>query len=303
MNIKKAIQEGIEGRNDGLSQGLVKLDIALNGFQKGTSIALGAEPKVGKSALANFLWILQLYLKNPNKKIKWIYYSFEMSRIETEARFIAFLLWERHRIDISYNKVLGREKDEEGNKKILSEHELQCIDSIIKNDIYTLFGIYDDNGVKTQEGLIDFIEERTNPTGIRNDLMLYAKNNGEFIYETYDGEDKGKKVVKKRIVGYKENDPELTTIIFIDHIRAMAKERGYKMKENVDKMSEYHVWLRNICRFNFIFICHLNRGISDLDRLKYHKETLYPTGDDFKDLLQSSILGQLFINKFVINYN
>jgi len=51
----------------------------------------------------------------------------------------------------------------------------------------------------------------------------------------------------------------------------------------VDKYVEYQVEFRNWCGFTFVDIIHLNRNLSDISRLKYNSEFLYPTGDDIKE--------------------
>lgn len=52
---------------------------------------------------------------------------------------------------------------------------------------------------KELKKLIIFLENKDNPTGVRNWLMAYAKTNGEFIYKTSikDG------VTFNRLIGYK----------------------------------------------------------------------------------------------------
>ena len=59
----------------------------------------------------------------------------------------------------------------------------------------------------------------------------------------------------------------------------------------MDKWLEYSTWLRNMCSFTFIHIVHSNRNLSNVDRLKYAGETIYPTSDDTKDFKQRKIVG------------
>ena len=55
------------------------------------------------------------------------------------------------------------------------------------------------------------------------------------------------------------------------------------MKENVDKVIEYMVELRNLCKYIFIPIIHLNRSMTDIQRMKYMGDTLFPGPEDVKD--------------------
>lgn len=283
MNLLTEVLRGRLGLNQGLNLGLPKLNSILNGIQKKTSYTIAAEKKVGKTAYVDALWVINAYLLNPNAKIKWIYFSFEIDRISKEAKYAAYFMWHDFGVEVSDNYILGKEVDIEGNRILISDEHLEMIKTIYQNRIIPLFGEYDDEGNRTKEGVIDFIEDKINPTGIRNYLLTYAEKNGRFIYENYTIIEDGKSVVKKRLIGYKENDPELYTIVIIDHVRNCSRERGFTMKENIDKLSEYHVFLRNMFKFTFVLISHLNRSITDLDRIKYMKDKLFPTSEDLKD--------------------
>lgn len=64
----------------------------------------------------------------------------------------------------------------------------------------------------------------------------------------------------------------------------MKRERGFSMKENLDKYSEYTVFLRNIFKYSFIDIIHSNRNLSDQDRVSTSGgRYLRPQTDDVKD--------------------
>ena len=295
MNISSAIKEGQEGKNFGLNTCLDKFDTAVNGVQKGEYIVLGGESKTGKSSYLNVIYVISLYLCNPGANIKWIYYSFEMSRIETEARFIAYLLFKDYDIDISYNKILGRERDEEGNLILLNEKEKSKIEDVINTYIYPLFGKFDKFGRRLTPGKIDFIEQKENPTGVHKYLKSYAEQNGRFITETFKMKEGDRLVSKKRIIGYTSDDDSLHTIVILDHIRKLKIERGFTMKQNIDKMSEYFIQYKNWCKYTIIAVVHLNRAISDITRIKYLGDKIYPTDDSIKDSgLEMSIFYYIF---------
>jgi hypothetical protein len=235
--------------------------------------------------------------KTPNmkKRAHWIYFSFEVDRIEKESKFIAHFfyrdygissfMFEDEVIDISADYFLGKVKAKRTGKPVLvsDEHDV-LVREIYEKRIIPIFGEYSADGKKITEGVVDCIEQRTNPTGMRNYVLHYAKANGAFITEKYKTRnDKNEVVERERTVGYKPNNPELYTIIITDHVRKLSDERGYTMKQLIDKWAEYQVELRNWCSFSFVNIVHLNRAISSIERIKFMKETLYPTGDDIKD--------------------
>ena len=92
-----------------------------------------------------------------------------------------------------------------------------------------------------------------------------------------------KQVTREKRVGWVPNNPDKFTIIITDHMRKLKDEKGFTKKQIVDKMSEYQVEFRDWCGFTFVDIIHLNRNMSDVQRMKFNAEYLYPTGDDIKE--------------------
>ena len=70
------------------------------------------------------------------------------------------------------------------------------------------------------------------------------------------------------------------------------------MKQTIDKWLEYSTILVNRCGFTMVNIMHSNRQVSNVDRLKMHGESIFPTADDIKDTgnlaEESTILMTLF---------
>ena len=82
--------------------------------------------------------------------------------------------------------------------------------------------------------MIEFIEKPENPTGIYKNILNFAATRGEFIFEDYYSE-KNKKNERK-LAGYVPKDPNEYILIIIDTIRKVRKERGFNMKETVEKI-------------------------------------------------------------------
>lgn len=302
MNFKKVFLQGKTGRNIGLSTGLPSLDQSMNGIQKKYTYGVAAAPKVGKTTFVDFAFVLSPYLeavKNGTlNNVQWIYFSYEIDRISKEFKFASYFMYLDYGVsqinykgkiyEMSQDYLMGKllHKNEDGTLEVIPitpEHE-EMLKEVYTNRIVPIFGEFDENGKQIKEGIMTFIEDPENPTGLYKGLMRYAKRKGNFIEEPYIGvDDNGKEIKKTRIVGYTPNNLDLTTIIVTDHIRKLKRERGYTMKENIDKWLEYSTWLRNICGFTFVHIVHMNRGLSNVDRLKYAGEFIYPTGDDVKD--------------------
>jgi hypothetical protein len=289
--------KGKEGRNVGLSTGIPPLDKAINGIQKKQIIGLAAAEKVGKTKLCNYAFIIMPYLISvlkQGKKVRWKYFSFEVDRISMEFEFATFFLYYDFGIDsfqyngkiykISASYLQGKMLDENDNPIIVSQSHEELIKKIYRQRIVPLFGEFNANGNRVSEGLIDFIGEPENPTGLYNYMLHFADKNGTWITENYiTKDDSGREVSRERRIGYTPNDPDEWIIIITDHMRKLRRERNFDRKENIDKWLEYQVWLRNKCGYTFIDIIHLNRAISAIERLKFNAEFLHPTSDDLKD--------------------
>jgi len=234
--------------------------------------------------------------------LEFIYNSYEIDRVSKEFDFVAHFLnsdygvylitlppgktyKEKNVVSLSSAFLKGELQYDtatpDSPKEIIrvSEDLLNMIKVIYRNRIIPLFGEYNEKGEKVSKGIIKFLENKDNPTGVRNYLLDYARENGEFMYKTTvkDG------VTFQRMIGYKPRNPNKYVIVITDHLRKLLPERGFKMKETVDKFSEYAVEFRNTCNFTFVHIIHLNRAVSDIGRRQYDDDRLFPQSDDIKE--------------------
>jgi hypothetical protein len=298
MNFKIHFEEGRAGRNVGMSTGIPALTKAIGGIQKKRIYGIAASPKVGKSTLCDFSFVISPYeealLNGTINDLEWIYFCFDNDRIDKEFKFAAHyfgrdygiynFMHQGKLIGMSSEYLAGKKIGEDGNCIRVSDEHFEIIKKIYVDKIIPLFGEYDETGKKISQGKITIITERDNPTGIRNLLIANAEKHGKFLYEQYyTNDEKGKRVLKQRIVGYQPNDLNRKLIIITDTIRKLKFERGFKMKENIDKYLEYQTELRDWCHFIFVDIVHINRNLSAIDRLKFAGEFIYPTGEDVKD--------------------
>lgn len=272
------VEEGRKGLNEGLLTDPPMFSEAINNIQKKMIYVVFAAPKAFKTKFVDSFFVLHPFLKNPNKDIEWDYFSFEIDRINKVADWIAFFFWTDYKIKYSSNHILFR-----GIHKVKDEH-LKLMDEILAKRIIPLMGNYNAKGEKISQGKLNFVEDRENPTGVRNYLLSKIKLEGEVVYEDYEMEEEGKTVKKKRLTGFHHSNPEKYRIVITDHIRKLKRERGFNIKENMDKYSDYQVSLRNIFGYTFVNIVHSNRAISDTSRVSLNEgKYLTPHLDDIKD--------------------
>lgn len=296
-------KKGQAGKNRGLpmGEGLETLSKAIDGIQRGMMYTIASAPKVGKSTFVNYGFVISPYLhflKNPSINIRWRYYSWEMDRVTMEFDYVCHFLYSDYgivRIDlpegitingesiieVSSALLRGQRQDDNGNIILVPDYLFEKIKLVYEHRIIPLFGEYSIEGIKLKQGLIDFIDRADNPTGIYKETLSFANSRGKFVYQEYFSKKDGKNM--KKIVGYKPNNPDEYIIVIIDTIRKVRKEKGMNMKETVDKTIEYITELRNLLNYSFVPIVHLNRNMSDIERLKFMGDLIYPQPEAIKD--------------------
>lgn len=291
MGFLEEVSAGMDGRYKGLNTGLPRFNKFINGIQKKTYYTLGGQAKSGKTAFVDKLFVVGPYLNNPEAKINWIYFSFEVDLLEKMAKYCAYFMDLKYNIYVDSNYILSRGENH------LSKDHYELVEELYNAELKDLFGEYDDKGNCLKKGRIDFHQDKMNPEGIRLYLLNYAREHGNFTTESYEikGDD-GKSYTREKITGYNEHDPNLYTIIILDHVGLMSLERGFNKKENIDKMSSHFVWLRNICKFTPVVLSQFNRDLGKTERMKFSGEQLSPSLEDFKD---SGNLGEDKLNIYV----
>ena len=303
-------KKGQSGKNKGLpmGDGLQAISKAIDGIQRGMMYIVASAPKVGKSTLVNYGFIISPYLyslKNKNVNIRWIYYSWEMDRVTMEFDYVCHFLYSDYNIvkidlpegitcegnnwvAISSALLRGQRQDDNGNIILIPDYLFEKIKVIYEERIIPLFGEYSIEGLKIKSGLIEFIDKTDNPTGIYKNILNFAASRGNFIFEEYHSSRTNQ--MEKKIVGYNPNDPDEYVIVIIDTIRKVRKEKGFNSKETVDKTVEYITELRNFLNYTFVPIVHLNRDMADIDRLKFMGDLIFPQPETIKDRKIKSVL-------------
>lgn len=278
----------------GLNLGLKSMNIGLGGIQRGAIYAIGAAPKVGKTTFVDFCFLLSPYLTDFLERginIHWIYFSFEISRIRKMFKIAPFFfirdfnkskyVHKGKEYPITSTYLMNKQLDKDEELIIIKEDDKAIFEQIYNTRLVPLFGKVVNN--EWSKGVVDIIERPENPTGLRNYIYNYASEHGRLLTEPYTTIIDGKKVTKTKIIDYIPNNPKEFVIIITDHIRKLKFERGYTMKQNIDKWLEYQVEMRNLFNYTFIDIAHLNRNLDDIERMKFTKDLMFPGLGDFKD--------------------
>lgn len=248
------IDTGILGLNKGLPMGFNRMVEYVPGIQQGTYYLVGAETSVGKTAFVDNCFVynpVDWVINNQDKtdiKIKVIYYSLEITKeIKiTKAICRKIFIDTGQLLDVNY--ILSRGKNR------ISQQDYEIVMGY-KEYFYKL------------EDHITIIDKNDNPTGIWHNALDYSKQNGSWDTVDFQGV-------------YTPKNSNLYTILVVDTVNLVKKERGFDVKSNIDKLSEYLVILRNKCNYIPVIISQFNRTISSSDRFKI--ERVEPQLSDFK---------------------
>lgn len=270
MEIEERIKKGLEGKFTGLSNGFTRINQYIFNFQRACYYLLGGMSGTYKTTLADFM-LLSAISDADAKGIKLdvFYYSYEIDKLNKQCNWLSVLIYQKYNIIIPPEKIkcLGDNR--------LTEEELKLVTSELEE-------------VKKLFERINFRFVSTNPTGVFHELCAHGNAIGTVHYEKVKNA-KGEDVlddsgnVITRVSGYTPNNPDAYTIVVLDHLYHLKKEREFGVKEIIDKYSEYCVQLRNLFGFSFINIQQFNDGLSSVERAKFKGVDLSPQMTDFRD--------------------
>jgi len=269
--LRKEILKGMAGGNKGIPMGFNRLNRYI-GIRKTMYYLIGGLTGSGKTSFIDDAFILNpvdWYLENKDKtpiKLKIVYRSMERSRTYKLAKWVARKIFLDTAVEIGVSKLLGWTDD-------LTEEELVLFDK---------YKSYMDE----MESIVEIIDGAENPIGVANDIKEYALKNGKIV-KTPVVDNSGKLVFnssgnKIYHSEYVPNDPNLITIIVIDHIGLLKLAKGYNTKKAViDKMSDELRYARDFYGFSPVVVSQFNRSIANPMRIK--AGDVEPQLEDFKE--------------------
>lgn len=228
-----------------------------------------ANTKVGKTQFTNYVFvfmnIIYAYEHPDQVRLKIFYYALEETPEDITLRFMSFLLNRYANIRISPSD-LSSSANVPLSDDVLNALELPKIKSLLE--------FYDSH--------VEFSPTR-NPTGINKEVKKFMLENGTVHYKkiTVKDEVTGKPKEVEKFDYYKPNDPDLYTLVIVDHASLLQPEQGLTEKSKIDKMSEYFVDLRNRYRVSPILVQQQTADRESLDAFKENK--LRPTAQGLAD--------------------
>jgi hypothetical protein len=303
------INRGKKGYNKGLPFGFDRLSKYIPNIQQGTCYLVAGESGSGKTSVVDDMFVFNPYnylyeLKHNDQlklefdgvipRLKIIYYTLEIERRRKTAKAIARRIYDKYNILIDLDYILSK-----GKNRISSE---------IYNYVISTKSYFDE-----LEDIVEFHDNPINPTGINIYLDAYAKQNGKNVIIS---ETKVDDIIYQK-TKYIPNNPNLYTIIIVDHVGLIKKEKdkeGHLLdnKGKIDKISEYFKEQRNKHNFTTVLVQQLNRTLAASERqakfsnkevtLRIQSDDLKQTGNTIED--SDIVMGLFSPNKYdLTNYD
>ena len=259
-NLKERRNNVLNGEINCIPFNLPRFSNDIPGIEKDKYYLLSGSTKSGKSQLTNYLFLYTPLLyayNNPDKvRVKIFYFPLEETPENITLRFMSYLLY-----TLSSIRVAPIDLKSTNSSKILSQDVIDLLESKQYTDI-----------LKFYEENVIFLNER-NPTGVWKTMLKYAHDTGTIHYKDIDITNKETGVVEtKRIFDYYEpHDNKEYVICITDHVSLLENERGFDLRQTINKFSEYMMILRNKYHYIPVVVQQQSTEISSLEAFKNNK--------------------------------
>lgn len=276
----EAYQQGKTGMGQGLymGDGLSHVSGYMGGVQRSMLYGLLSPQKVGKTTFCDNGFVLNPYKDAIEKGVPFHveYMSFEIDALGKMFDWAAYFLHddfeinEVHGIPLSSSLLRGRIQRTNGSTVLLTDKVEKLLHDVYHNRLVPLLGEYDAYGRRVKAGCVNLSTHATTTQAIRRHLLEVARQHGTL--REHNG----------RPYHYVPHDPMAYQVVVLDHLRKLKPEPRQDQKSMMDEYVAMCVELRNLLGWTFVVVVHSNRGLSEVSRLKYFEEELYPTADDIK---------------------
>lgn len=257
------INEGMQGKNIGISTTCAHVDKYTYGTHKGRYYLIGADSGVGKSTLTDFLYVINLWLqaKFRGRKLYIIYYSFEISKEQKMLRWLSYFVYALYGESLPSDYIDGKIEGVLLTPKHLTmvQYAMTYVDQLMEDII--------------------FVEDAIHPTKMFHDMIeQHYEGIGKVLRHKSDQKKKG------TICGWEPDDPDALTMLVVDHLALAAPEQGFDMKQTMDLWSKYLVTLRNLFNLTSVVVQQFNTDMTSYHRMNKKGDGLVaPQRIDFGD--------------------
>ena len=256
------------------------------GIERKKMYLVSSFTKGSKTQFTTFMFVitplLYSFYNRDKARVKFFFYLWEETKEDFTNRIISHLLFKlsKGKIEVSPTDLMSSNND-----KPLSDEALEMMDS---EEFVNIMNYFEECSV---------FSDSQNPTGIWLECKSYAENNGTTHYKAKKYKDEFG--VEKETQGfdyYEPNDSEEYRILYIDHLSLTSQERGYTLKQAMDKVGEYCILLRDRYFFSPVIIQQQNTDNESMDAIKMNK--LRPTVAGLADSKYSARNCNVFLGLF-----
>ena len=262
----------VEGKYNCLPLPFERFKKVYPGFEQGKFLLITANQKIGKSKLADFLFIYEplfYSMDHPELKVKVIYFSLEMSAKEKYNEFLCHLLARLDRIHIDTRRL--RSVDAPCDPHIFE---------LLESERYQKY-------IKAYEDMVIFNDTDKNPTGIRKFYRNYAMEHGHLNYiTTQEPNDITGEMEEKRVINpinpYTQDDPDEYRFIILDNAANVSTEKDYEtLRAAIEKVSKDGIIAKKQLNYIFVLIQHQAQSQEGIENIKLNR--MEPTADGLGD--------------------
>lgn len=247
------------------------------GVEQGKYIIITANQKVGKSKLADYIFIYEplfYMMEHPELKVKVIYFSLEMSAKEKYNEFLCHLLAKLDKVHIDTRRLRSVDKPCD-----------PYIFELLESEKYKKY-------IQAYENMVIFNDTDKNPTGIRKFYRNYALEHGHYNYVTtqvvneFTGDLEEKKMIDP-LNPYSQDDPDEYRIIILDNAANVEPEKNYTTsKAAIEKVSKDGIQAKKQLNYIFVLIQHQAQSQEGIENIKLGR--MRPTADGLGDAKTTS---------------
>ena len=248
----KEIDLGRQGRLQGYSMGLSKIESIMDGVTRRTMTILASGTGQGKSSFILYAYVYRPLMEHIDDDNFYVsYFSLEMPATVIFGKLLSTYIFEKYHKRLSITEILSRKKG-----YILNDENYEIVKDCTKwlNKIEKKIHIYD---------------KSLNADKLYAILMKKLEEFGRFE------ETESRKI-------YKPHNPDLLYEVVIDHVGLLRPSNGHNKKGEIDTTVAYLVTLRNMCGISPTLIQQINREQSNIERFKAGR-----TGIQLSDLKET----------------
>ena len=251
-SLLKEIELGREGRLQGYSMGLPKVESIMDGITRRTMTVLASGTGQGKSSFILYSFVYRPLMEHLNDNNFYVsYFSLEMPATVVFGKLLSTYIFETYHRRLSITEILSRKKG-----YILNDENFEIVQKGLEwlNKIESKIHVYD---------------KSLNADKLYAILMQKLEEFGKFE------ETENRKI-------YIPNNPDLLYEVVIDHVGLLKPSNGRNKKGEIDTTVAYLVTLRNMTGLSPTLIQQINREQSNIERFKSGR-----TGIQLSDLKET----------------